>query len=362
MKYFITMTLALAPWLMILPFVMAEEAALHAVQRTDELSTLNAPSVETVQPEKHDFFLVIPWFGQVLPTQSVTLVARVAGTVTSLEVKDGAMVQAGDELFVLGGREIESRRTDLKTRLQSTQQSLKLAQQDLHIRQSMLNGQLSSKEQVNTAKQAVAQATAQLSIIKQAVAAFDASLSIRASISGNFTGRTVSVGQYVSVGSVLANIINLNHVRIQASLFPPQDISLQGLQALFGRGLDGRERHGKVVRVFPDTNAAGAVQVWIEGDELSGLLPGTPVSGELKGISHLSLAVPASAIVRNEQSEAFVFIRTPQGLRRQAIQTGLVDHDQVEILSGLTGGEWVVSKGAYELLYENFSKIYKEPD
>lgn len=360
MKYFIIM--GLAPWLMILSPVMAEEAALHVLQRVDEPSTLNAPSVETVQPEKHDFFRVIPWFGQVLPTQSVTLMARVAGTVTSLEVEDGAIVKAGDELFVLGGREIESRRTDLKTRLQSTQQSLKLAQQDLNIRQSMLNGQLSSKEQVNTAKQAVAQATAQLSMIKQAVTAFDASLSIRASIRGNFTGRTVSVGQYVSVGSVLANIINLDHVRVQASLFPPAGVSPKGLQAVLGGALNKRERHGKVVRVLPDANAAGAVQVWIEGDELAGLLPGTPVSGELKGIPHLSLAVPASAIARNKQSEAFVFIRTSEGLRRQAIQTGLVDHDQVEILSGLTGGEWVVSKGAYELLHENFSKIYQEPD
>lgn len=361
MKYFIIMALALAPWLIILPSVMAEEAALDVLQAA-EPSTLSAPSVETVQPEKHDFFLVIPWFGQVLPTQSVTLIARVAGTVTSLEAEDGAMVQAGDELFVLGGRETESRRTDLKTRLQSTQQGLQLAQQDLNIRQSMLNGQLSSKEQVNTAKQAVAQATAQLSIVKQALIAFDASVSIRASISGNFTGRTVSVGQYVSVGSVLANIINLDNVRIQASLFPPAGVSPKGLQAVLSGTLDKRERHGKVARVFPDANAAGAVQVWIEGDELAGLLPGMPVSGELKGISHLTLAVPASAIARNEQGEAFVFIRTPQGLRRQPIQTGLIDHDQVEILSGLTGGEWVVSKGAYELLYENFSKIYKEPD
>ena len=319
-------------------------------------------AVETVQPVTHDFFLSLPWFGRVVATQSVTLTARVLGSIASIAVEDGASVRSDDIVFELGGSEIESRRSDLQTQLQSAQQNLTLALKNLDIRQSLLSEHLSSKELMNAAKQAVAQATAQLSSAKQALTVFDANVSIRAPINGIFTARAVNMGQYVSLGSVLANIVNPDHVRIQASLFPPSGMPLNGLRAIVGGTSDAIVWHGSVQRVLPDADADGAVQVWIEGDGLAGLRPGASLSGELVGVSHLAWAIPASAIARNEQGEAFVFIQTPQSPRSQPIQTGLVAHGWVEIISGLEGNEKIVTNGAYELLYGDFSKIYRAPD
>jgi len=361
MRHFLITALALMTWMMMVPPAMAEEAVLHAPLAAKPV-VLNVPSVETVQPVTQDFFISLPWFGQVIAMQFVTLTARVAGSIASLGVEDGARVRSGDIVFELGGREIELRRIDMQTQLQSAQLNLELAKKNRDIRRALLIEHLSSKELVNTAEQAVFQAIAQLSTAKQALAVFDANVHIRAPIGGSLTARTVNVGQYVPVGTVLASIVNPDHVRVQASLFPPSGMSLKGLQTMVRGASDEKERYGKVQRVFPDADAAGAVQVWIEGDELAGLRPGDSVSGELMGVSHRSLAVPASAIARDEQGEAFVFIQTPQGFRKQALQTGLVDHDWVEIISGLDEKERVVSKGAYELLYGDFSKIYREPD
>ncbi|MDQ6950870.1 MAG: efflux RND transporter periplasmic adaptor subunit [Mariprofundales bacterium] len=315
-----------------------------------------------MQPTPHRFSLAIPWFGQVQPTQAVTIAARSAGTITTLEANDGAMVHKDDLLFTLGGREIASRRRDLNIQLHSAQQRLKLAQKNLKIRQAMVNERLSSNELFNGARQTVAQATTRLSAVTQALALFDAAIRIRAPINGVFTERTVNIGQYVVSGAILAKVINPNHVRIEASIFPPSGIVLQGLPITIRGAANEKERHGTVQQRFPEANAAGAVRIWIIGDELAGLRPGTRISGQLAGASHRALAIPSAAIARDEQGSAFVFVQTKQGLRKRAIQTGLVDHSWVEVTSGLTRSERVVATGAYELLYGDFSRIYQAPD
>jgi len=319
-------------------------------------------AIPTAQPVTHAFSRDIAWFGRVVATQSVTLNAQVAGRVVAIGAADGARVQQGDLLFTLRGEAITAQRHGLQVRFESAKKGLKLAQKSRDIRRSMLNERLSNRELFNRTQQAVEQATTKLATAKEALAILDAAIDIRAPIGGIFTARTVNIGQRVVAGSSLGRVIDPDQLRIEASVFPPVGVQLQGLTAQLRGASSVWQPYGSVQRVFPDRNSAGAVRIWIVGESVAGLHPGASVSGRLVGATHSALAVPVSAIARNEQGVPFLFVQSGQGMHKRAIRIGLVDQGWVEVLSGLDGSERVATQGVYELLYGNFSSLYREPD
>lgn len=59
------------------------------------------------------------------------------------------------------------------------------------------------------------------------------------------------------------------------------------------------------------------------------------------------LAVPASAII-DDGGQAVVYVQTAgESFTRRAVQLGIQDGGQVQIMRGVEAGEWVVSRGAY---------------
>ncbi len=61
----------------------------------------------------------------------------------------------------------------------------------------------------------------------------------------------------------------------------------------------------------------------------------------------LSLMVPSTAVI-DRGSQQFVWIETSDGtFTPRAVKTGVRSADQVEILSGLAGGESIVVEGAF---------------
>jgi len=76
-----------------------------------------------------------------------------------------------------------------------------------------------------------------------------------------------------------------------------------------------------------------------------------------------TLSVPTSAVMRHE-GKAFVFVADGNGrFRRQTIEIGVESGEYAEVVSGLTAGQEVVSKGAFvlksELLLEGDEELRK---
>jgi multidrug efflux pump subunit AcrA (membrane-fusion protein) len=66
------------------------------------------------------------------------------------------------------------------------------------------------------------------------------------------------------------------------------------------------------------------------------------------------LAVPVSALLRNEQNEPFVYTEVQPGKFAQRMVTiGAQQNDEQEILGGLKEGENVVSQGSVFLQFAN---------
>ena len=180
---------------------------------------------------------------------------------------------------------------------------------------------------------------------------------------GLFTGRRVSKGQKVHEGDILGEIVPLKSLRIVATLFPPQGARLKGLKAII-HTTDGRDATASVSKVLPRHTRSGAAIIWIEGRAVNRQFsPGETVSGKLViGVQKGLLAVPASAIIRDQSERPFVFIKGPKGYIQRPVKTGPVSGGWVGIINGIRETDSVVIHGGYELFYRHFNEIYKVAD
>jgi multidrug efflux pump subunit AcrA (membrane-fusion protein) len=261
--------------------------------------------VKTGHPERRNFTLCCRWFGRVESKRTVKVVAPEAGQVVSIEAQEGVLVKKGEALLSLAGPTAESR---LKTRQQS----------------------------------------------------------VASPATGIFTNRRVNIGQDVQKGTHLADIISPTDLRIVAAFSPPADIPLEGRTAVI-YSTKGETIPGIVVKALPQPTITGVSLiwiVWIEGDAINRQMKlGGTASGEIPlHVRRNVLALPADAIVRDEQEQPFVFLNLAGGYRKQPVKTGITSEGWVEVVSGITEGTEVVVQGAYELFYKDFSKIYKVAD
>lgn len=111
---------------------------------------------------------------------------------------------------------------------------------------------------------------------------------------------------------------------------------------------------GKVVRVFPILDPGthtgkAAIDVPNPGGALR---PGMSARVHLVTATRQVLAVPLAAL-QQEGERQFVFVALPDGTFRETeVRAGVRAGDWVPVLEGLTSGDAVVTKGAFDLLSE----------
>lgn len=181
-------------------------------------------------------------------------------------------------------------------------------------------------------------------------------MSIRAPFAGTIEDRQLSVNERFRQGDTLFILADTSSLWISAdlrehdwkavSLQPGTELTAQ-FPALPGKSWPARvEWVGR--EVLPETNAVPLVAVIDNANAL--LRPGLfarvslPI-GEPKSV----LAVPESAVLEHEGAQ-FVFVEeSERRFRRVEIRTGESDGPWREVTSGLTGGERVVTAGAFVL-------------
>jgi multidrug resistance efflux pump len=226
------------------------------------------PLITTAQPQLRAFTLRVPWIGTVEPQASVELIALVAGRIEAIEVKDQAPIAKGACVARLGGPQVEGQRATLAAEVASLKSQLDIARQTVGWLKARLKEQLATHDQVAAAQAAQVKLETQLREARLKAETFENQVSICAPIGGIFTNRRVSVGQDVNAGQSIGQVIDSEHLRIAASLFPPQGVELQEKQATV-RLDENRILTGVVRRVLPQDSAAGAVAVWIEGPQIN---------------------------------------------------------------------------------------------
>jgi HlyD family secretion protein len=284
---------------------------------------------------------------------------------TATQMNVPADVQAAELNLKQTRQAMEAARDVYQSRLNLYQQgaiALNLVN-DSHVNYIQANNQYQMAEAHLKGLQKVGQSAAlnsakgQLASAQGAYEAAQANLQyseIRSPITGVVTDRPLYEGQMATAGSPLMTVMDLSHAIGRAYVSPEQASLLQvGDPATLLPGQGQPETPAKVTVVSPalDPNST-TIQVWVEapnpGDKLK---PGSTAGLKIVAKTDKSaLVVPSEAVLTAPDGTTSVMvIGKDQTAHQTAVKTGIHQDSEVQILSGLTAGQQVVTQGAYGL-------------
>ena len=280
--------------------------------------------------------------GTVAAGSSVTIAAKVSGTISELPVTLGSSVRAGQVLVRLSANEINAQVAQAET--QVTQ-----AQRNLERTRRLLAKEAATAEEERSQAEGLRLAEAGRDQVKSMLAY----TTITAPFSGRVAEKFVNVGSLATPGAPLLTLENSG--RLQVVVAVPEGLLAQVKQGgslpvtIPAANFNG---NGTVAEIAPGADAASrsaTVKLNISG---SGLLPGqfarVTLAGAPTTATAAALTVPATAVVGFGQMEKLFVVENGTAHLR-LVRTGETRDGKVEILAGLAPGEQVVSEGAESL-------------
>jgi membrane fusion protein, multidrug efflux system len=344
-------------------------------------------AVEVLQVSPTDLTEVIDVVGSLAPKFQTDVKSQMKGLVREVYVTEWVPVRKGSVLAKLDAREedvvlqkadadMAAARANLlaaetagRRAEREYQRALKLKESGLMTQQN-LDDALTGKE---AAEAAIASARAQANAAEKGVHYADTRLSkmvIISPIDGVVSYRDVNVGDLVGemgAQKPLFRIVDNRILDLTVNVASRYLEKIQvGLPVTFTTdAFPGKDFTGKVSFINPVVNDTDrTVQVRIEVPNKDQVLKGglfvkgRIIAGTRKNI----LQVPRSALVNWDRLKNMgkVLIVEKQTARLVAVQTGAAEGDLVEIVSGLQGGETVITRGGFNVRQGDRIKIIQK--
>ncbi len=176
---------------------------------------------------------------------------------------------------------------------------------------------------------------------------------IKSPIDGVVTERPLYPGETAAAGTPLLVVMDTSSVIAKAHI-PQQDAALLKVgdpATIIAPG--DVSVNGKVSLVSPALDPSSTtVEVWVTAPNPDAALrPGTTVTVEITARSvNDAIIVPASALLKTPDGATSVMVVGSDNKAHQvSVETGILQGDHVQITKGLSGGEKVVTSGAYGL-------------
>jgi len=297
---------------------------------------------------------------------------RVAGYIESIHFRDGALVKAGDLLFMIDPRPFQAELQHAEAQRQQAESHLDLARNDLNRAETLHGSRAISEEEYDSRSKAVRAAESELAAARASETTARINLEytqIKAPISGKIGRRLVTPGNFVQLGgnngaaTPLATIFSMDPVYcyfdVEEGEFlkyctgptagAPDEKSLAGLPcelALVNE--QGFGRRGQVDFFDNHVNAqTGTIRlraVFENADH--SLVPGMYANVRVPaGPPESALLVPDIAVQSN-QGYKFVFVVNGDSkIEERTVKIGRAHGSKRAVLSGLTPQDRVVVNG-----------------
>jgi multidrug efflux system membrane fusion protein len=315
--------------------------------RNTTASQTALPQVSVTRPLAREVREQIDLNGTVAPSATVTLVARVQGTLKEIGLTDGAYVKQGQLLF-----RIEP--DTYRAQLVYDQAALDNAEQELKRQKQLTSDNATSESSLQKAQTTRDQAVAKRDMSRINLGYTE----IRAPFAGRIGARAFDVGNIVgaSDSAKLATLDRIQPVYVNFTLNerdanriglftrPPHTVRVNVLGMPAAQGEDATLE-------FVDTRVdadSGTLRLRADiANPDAHLIPGMSVEVHIPaGAPHNALLIPDTALLR-EQAGAFVLVVDSAGvIERRAVTTGGLFGGQRAITTGLDASDQVVTGGA----------------
>ena len=294
---------------------------------------------------------------------------KVSGVIARLYASEGDQVARGDTLALINSRELAS----LKAAWLTAETRKALARQALTREEKLFADKITSEADLQAARAEFEAAKADsdaaenelhaagvnhaaLERIATAADGNNTNAYLSAPIAGTVVRRTVTLGETVSAGDAgadpLFTIVDDSVVWADIGVYK-QDIARIRVGAPVALKTDSGEILAQstiafVLAIISETSRTATARVIVENPDGS-LRPGQYVTADLSvGTPERVLRVPESAVQLVEDKPS-VFVPVEGGYAPRAVMTGTKSGGFVEVRSGLTAGETIVTDGAFTL-------------
>ena len=297
--------------------------------------TTTAPVAQTVvellpadvsQIHTQTLIRTLPVSGNLKALNSVTVKARVAGELLSLQVREGDTVKAGQVIAKIDP-------TEFQRKLRQAEQQADAAKSQIDIAQRQFNNNIALVDQGFISKTALETSEATLTgaraTYNAAVAAADVARKtledavLLSPISGQIAARLAQPGERVAVDQKLVDIVDLSSLELEATLSPADAMDVRvGQQAQLT--LEGRDRtlYAQVQRINPNVQSnSRSVLVYLRLQKATGLRQGLYGQGQLELGSRQVLALPLET-VRTDKPQPYVQLMVNGRVMHQTVSLG----------------------------------------
>ncbi len=287
--------------------------------------------------------------GTFIPKQEMNQASEISGRIVSVMVKEGSNVKAGQTLATIKRDAIDIDATQAQNNLQNA-----IADNERYENAYKTGGV--TKQQLDNSRLQLK--NTQAAVKSQSVRINDTR--IISGISGTINKKMVEPGMIVAPGTSLFEIVNINSLKLSVLVDESQvgKIALGQQVKIDVNVLPNEAYSGKITFIAPKSDASLNFPVEIEVQNRGNLKAGMYATAIFKTSNGTEtqnmITVPATAFV-NGVSSGQLFVVKNGAAKLIKVQTGKVYGEKVQILSGLSEGEQVVTSGQINL--ENGSKI-----
>lgn len=298
-------------------------------------------NVDGIIAATSDFSSNIGITGSIEANEAITLRSEVAGLVTGIYFKEGSNVSKGAALVKINDRDIQAQLREVITR-----QNLSASNEN-RAKQLLAKGAI-SQEEYDTSLAELQTLKSQVQLIRAQLA----KTTIIAPFSGKVGLRNISMGEYITPSTTIANLLSTNPVKINFSI-PEKYVSQLKSNSDISFNIDGSNKtfSGKVFAIEPGINqTTRTLQIKALAQNASGeLLPGSfaKVKLSLSTIKD-AILIPTEAVIPVLKGKV-VYISKNGKAQQVPVETGTRTADKILVLSGLNVGDTVLTTGAMAL-------------
>lgn len=284
--------------------------------------------VETLALRRHDYDERFEAPGTVEAGDEVTVSAEFAARIVDLRFDIGDEVERGDVLVKLDDAQIQARIRKIEALIRRAQTVLDDSSKDLSRQKRLFETEIASESTLDDAQRMMDTYSNDLDSARADLEIAHVDLdrcTVRAPISGAIAERHASIGEYVSPGVKLFDLVGIDEVKFVCALserdiirVKPGDRIAVSIDAHEGRNFDGVLR--AIAPAGRRSTRTFRIEIAIDNPAPHALLPG--MSGTADIVRHSFedvIIIPEDAIV-SEGGSTYVYVNDQTSARRREVQ------------------------------------------
>lgn len=283
---------------------------------------------------------------------SAQVAAEVSGTVVRVLADEGQGVAAGQVLAEIETRQYRLSQDADEAEVGRLSALLRNKQLELDRARKLVAERLIAAEQVDGIEAELDALTQQLEGARAQVAESGRRLGktrVSAPVRAEVAERHVDVGDYVQAGTVVFDIVDVEHLRVRLPFpeYRAPELAVGQKVRLSSAAAGSQAVDSAITEVRPSVNPANrSLTVIVDFTNPGSWRPGASVRAEVVlAVRPDAVTVPQVAVVRRPAGDVVYVIRDRKAEERP-VKRGLRSGDRVEILEGLRAGEVVAVDGA----------------